>query len=128
MFSTLKQRIKYHIACFLYDAIKTRTDAQNWSQTITCTSCARIIPVDARFCAYCGIKVATFFSSTSALQLQNTDPLLFEQVTIKLPANNQPRRFLRYVRTKKDADAAGPQTRAHRQAQDYSAQPLIPEA
>ncbi|WP_201364425.1 hypothetical protein [Dictyobacter formicarum] len=125
MFSTLRQRIKYRIAHILYNMFEARIDAQNWSQTVTCTSCSHIIPVDACFCAYCGIKVGTFFAPPMAVQLQDTDPLLFEQVTIKLPSENQQHRFLRSVRDMKTADR-GPATRAHRHLQDYASHPPIP--
>ncbi|GCE04480.1 hypothetical protein [Dictyobacter aurantiacus] len=124
MFSTLRQRIKYRLAHILYDMFKTTIDAQNWSQTVSCTSCQRIIPVDACFCAYCGIQQGTFFASPAAVQLQDTDPLLFEQVTIKLPPGNQQRSFLRYVRDMKNVDP-GPATIAHRQLQDYPSRPPI---
>lgn len=124
MFSTLRQRIKYRIAHILYDMLKTRIDAQNWSQTVTCSSCRHIIPIDACFCAYCGIKLGTFFAPAVAVQLQDTDPLLFEQVTIKLPPENQQRRFLSYVRDQKNAEP-GPTTIAHRHLQDYASRPPI---
>lgn len=126
MFSTLRQRIKYRLSHILYNMFKATIDAQNWSQTVTCPSCQHIIPIDASFCAYCGLQQGAFFEPPATFQLQETDPLLFEQVTIKLPPGNQQRRFLRYVRDMKNI-TPGPDTIAHRNLQDYHSRPPIPE-
>ncbi|GER87459.1 hypothetical protein KDW_16210 [Dictyobacter vulcani] len=123
MFSALKQYIKYRIMCILYDVMKTRYEAQNWSITTNCPSCTQLIPITAHFCAYCGQEVQLAITNQKTVQLQITGPLQIKQVVTMLPPDAAHGRFLRYARTQKNQ--IGPATLAHRQLQDLEG-PRIP--
>lgn len=128
MFSTLKQHIKQQFARIVHEYTPISHGTQQWLQTITCLSCSQLNYADTRFCTHCGRPIATrsararvtpsmlHTSPQTIFQLQDTDPLQIKPVTISMPRSSARRRFLNYVRTRKEQ--VGPATQAHRLRQD----------